>query len=80
MILYRVHKSPASTALALAALQVAPHAAPAAAAALHKLALRLTKAHMMRPGEDEYSLHPHLDKRQDWLPPSFGSEERVHSR
>ena len=61
--------------------QVAPHTAPRAATALHKLARRLTKAHMLRLGEHLYQLHRHLDRLQDWLHPSRGGGGApLHSR
>lgn len=59
---------------------MAPHEAPAAAEALHRIARRLTKAHMLRLGEHPWRLHPHLDNPADWLHPSRGSAARVHSR
>ena len=61
---------------------MAPHTAPRAATALHKLARRLTKAHMLRLGEHPYQLHRHLDSLQDWLHPSRGGGggAPLHSR
>ncbi len=55
-----------------------PSREPAVAQLLHRLARKLTKAHMHRLGEHSYTLHPHLDELSDWLHPGSGRPQ--HSR
>lgn len=61
-------------------LQVEPHTAHEAAAALHSLAERFTRATAQRLGMHSYALHPYCDDLPDWLHPADGSEQaRTHS-
>ncbi len=56
------------------------HAAPEAAAALHGMAERLTRATAQRLGMHSYALHPHCDDLPDWLHSDYDRERaRSHS-
>lgn len=55
-------------------LQVEPHTAPEAAAALHSMAERLTRSTAQRLGMHSYELHPFCNDLPDWLHPADDSK------
>lgn len=61
-------------------LQLEPQDFSHAAATLHKLARKFTKAFASRLGESQYLLHPALGDVDDWLHPTLSSTQRVHSK